>query len=194
VGSCAQAGSRRLGLVATSNNVRWSQVHARLNAYREAWETGTVFAGAIPCSNINLQVPIHVAKTSQLAREQVEFGVVEYANRVMKQDLLNHRLTYGNDKGMDTTGEFYDNFQGLLDLTPLAVGSPQYCVEKLVRVHEEFNVDEITLHIDYATHEQLMECIRLIGEEVIPEVRRLTKRPALALRLPTETLRAGHVS
>jgi len=55
-------------------------------------------------------------------------------------------------------------------------------------------VDEITLHIDYATHEQLMECIRLIGEEVIPEVRRLTKRPALALRLPTETLRAGHVS
>ncbi|GAA4402353.1 LLM class flavin-dependent oxidoreductase [Tsukamurella soli] len=176
VGACQLAGGNRIGLVATSNNVRWSQVHDRIGAYRAAWETGEVFPGAAPSSNVNLQVPIHVAKTSQLAREQVEFGIVEYCNRVMKQDLLNHRLTYGTEKGMDTTGEFYDNFQGLLDLTPLAVGSPQYCIEKLVRVHEEFNVDEITLHVDYASHEDLLECIRLIGEEVLPEVKRLTNK------------------
>lgn len=175
-GSAGLAGTHRLGYLGGMHWLRWSQVHDRINAYNEAWESGSAFEYAEPLRHISLQVPTHVARTSQLAREQVEFGVVEYANRAMKQDILNHKLTYGSAKGIDTTGEFYDNFQGLLDHTSMLVGSPDYCIEKLLRIHEEYDIDEVVFHLDYATHEELLECIRLLGEEVLPTVKKEISR------------------
>lgn len=178
VGAVQLAGANQLGYLGGMHWLRWSQVHDRINAYNEAWSGGTPLPHAEPRKNISLQVPLHVARTSQAARDQVEFGIVEYANRAMKQDLLNHQLTYGTEKGMDTTGEFYDNFQGLLDDTSLCVGSPQYCIEKILRIHEEYDIDELSFHIDYATHEQLVECVRLLGEEVLPVVKSEVSRRA----------------
>lgn len=170
VGSCEQAGSHQLGLMGAANNLEWHQLEARISAYRAAWEKGTPIAGATPNSEICMSVPLHVAKTSAEAREQVEFGIVEYTNRAMLQDIKNHERTYGHSKGMDTTGQFYDNFPGLLDLTALAVGDPDYVIEKVLRLCE-YDIDEFIFHVDYATHDQILECIRLVGEEVVPAVR-----------------------
>lgn len=170
VGSCAQAGSLRLGLMGASNNLEWHQIEDRLNAYRAAWETGTAIEHATPNSEVTMFAPLHVAKSNQLAREQVEFGIVEYTNRAMLQDIKNHELTYGTSKGMDTTGQFYDNFDGLLDLTALAVGDPDYAIEKILKL-AEYEIDELVFHIDYAPHDELLECIRLVGEEVVPAVK-----------------------
>ena len=177
-GSAALAGKHRLGYLGGMHWLRWAQVHDRINAYNEAWETGEAFEYAQPLRHISLQVPTHVAKTDKLAREQVEFGIVEYANRAMKQDILNHQLTYGSAKGMDTTGEFYDNFDGLLEHTSMLVGGPQHCIDKLLRIHEEYDIDEVVFHLDYATHDELLECIRLLGEEVIPTVEKEIARSA----------------
>ena len=178
--SAALAGRHRLGYLGGMHWLRWSQVHDRVNAYNEAWETGEAFEYATPVRHISLQVPTHVAATDRLAREQVEFGIVEYANRAMKQDILNHQLTYGSAAGMDTSGEFYDNFDGLLEHTSMLVGGPQHCIDKLLRIHEEFDIDEVVFHLDYASHEELVECIRLLGEEVLPAVQKELARSAPA--------------
>lgn len=170
VGSCTQAGSHRLGLMSAANNLEWHQIEARLDAYRAAWATGIALPHATPNAEVAMFVPLHVQKDGQAAREQVEYGIVEYTNRAMKQDLRNHELTYGSTKGMDTTGQFFDNFDGLLELTALAVGTPDYAIEKILRL-AEFEIDEFVFHVDYATHDEIIECIRLVGEEVVPAVK-----------------------
>lgn len=176
VGAAALAGQMRLGYMGTCNNLEWHQVEERVTGYRDAWAGGQALENARPNERIVMSIPTHVARTMEAAREQVEYGIVEYTNRAMKQDLLNHELTYGNTAGMDTTGEFFDNFQGLLDKTSLAVGSPEYAAEKIARFHE-LGVDEVALAMDYATHEQLLEAIQLIGEEVAPLVRKAAPTP-----------------
>ncbi|WP_033292577.1 LLM class flavin-dependent oxidoreductase [Amycolatopsis jejuensis] len=179
VGACSLAGSNRLGLMGAVNNLEWPQVEDRLRAYREHWDTGSTIAGATPNADITMYVPLHVAPTAQAAREQVEFGIVEYTNRAMKQDLRNHELTYGNTKGLDTTGQFFDNFDGLLDLTPLCVGTPDYAIEKILRL-ADFGIDELVFHVDYATHDEILSCIRLVGEEVVPAVKQELSAKAVA--------------
>jgi len=176
VGAAAMAGSLRLGFMGTTNNLEWHQVQERLDAYHSAWDEGATIVGAAPNATVNLHVPCHLAATVEQASSEVEFGIIEYTNRAMKQDILNHQRTYGSAKGMDTTGQFYDNFAGLRDLTPMCVGTVEESVEKLVRLHL-MGVDEIGLVLDYATHEQLLECIRLIGEELIPRVRQEIGQP-----------------
>jgi len=179
VGAATMAGSLRMGFMGTTNNLEWDQVQARLDGYRQGWETGNTVAGATPNATINMHIPCHLAATMEKAREEVEFGIIEYTNRAMKQDILNHQRTYGSAAGMDTTGKFFDNFDGLRDLTPMCVGTPEHAAEKIVRLHD-MGVDEVGLVIDYATHEQLLENIRLIGEELVPMV-----RSEIATRKPT---------
>ncbi|MFC0449204.1 LLM class flavin-dependent oxidoreductase [Rhodococcus jostii] len=170
VGACGLAGQHRLGLMGAANNLEWHQIEDRLRAYRESWETGTTIAGATPSADVSMFVPTHVASTMQAARDQAAYGIVEYTNRAMKQDLRNHELTYGTTKGMDTTGQFFDNFDGLMELTPLCVGTPDYTIEKILRL-AEYDIDEVVFCIDYATHGELLECIRLLGEEVVPAIK-----------------------
>lgn len=170
--SCRMAGEHRLGWMGVTNNIEWHQIQAQFDAYREGWENGAEIPGTPPNSKITIVSPMHVAKTSKEARDQVEFGTMEYAKRSMKQQNLNQQLTYGTSEGtMGTTGQFFDGeFDELLERTPLAIGDPDYVIEKLLKL-AEYGMDEIGLAIDYATHEELVENIRLAGEEVIPAVR-----------------------
>lgn len=170
VGAATLAGEKQLGYLGATNNLEWHQIDNRINAYRNAWRTGQTIADAQPNSEITMVVPMHLAASMQQARDEAEFGIIEYTNRAMKQDILNHQRTYGNAKGMDTTGQFYDNFDGLLELTALCVGTPDYAIEKILKLADR-GVDELSFHLDYATHDQLLECIRLLGEEVAPAVR-----------------------
>lgn len=142
-GSAATAGSMRLGFMGRANNLEWHQIEAYVEAYRDAWACGQALESATPNASMTMHVPTFVAPTMEAARAGVEFGFVESTR----------------------------DFQSLLDKTSLAVGSPEYAAQKLARFHR-LGFDGLALSMDYAPHEQLLESIQLVGEEVVPLIRR----------------------
>ncbi|WP_033287805.1 LLM class flavin-dependent oxidoreductase [Amycolatopsis jejuensis] len=167
VGAARLAGSMRVGLMITTNGFSWENVQDRIDAYRAAWETGETIAGAAPNRTICAHVPGHLAASFEVARRQVEFGVVEYANRAIKQRHEVHLKTYGSTDGIESSAQFVDNFDSIALGAPAAFGSPDDVLENLVRLHR-MGAGELVVHHDYGRHEELLESIRLLGTEVKP--------------------------
>ncbi len=71
----------------------------------------------------------------------------------------------------------HPDFQSESDLTldrvkdHLVLGTPQDCIERLEMYREEYEVDSIIMRVRPPlgpSHEKMLECIQLFGEEVIP--------------------------
>src|SRR5699024_10580037 len=60
----------------------------------------------------------------------------------------------------------------------LMVGSPEQIIEKMLYQHELFDMQRFLAQIDFGgvPHEKLMKNIELIGDKILPEVKKHTKK------------------
>ena len=68
----------------------------------------------------------------------------------------------------------------LIDSSPyITIGTPEFFVERARRLHE-MGADEWILRVDGLGHEENKRTIELLGKEVLPEVQKLARKPAVA--------------
>ncbi len=72
--------------------------------------------------------------------------------------------------------------QRYIDEDMIVVGTPEQCLEKIVR-YDEAGVDQLLCYVQFGMlpHEQVMRCLELLGTRVIPELERRGHRVEQAL-------------
>ncbi len=164
----AYAGSRQVGFMTASVLAGWDEVEGLLRSYERAWEKGTPLKGAQPYKYSSLLVHGHVARNMDGVLDVVSDGVMNYVNRVIE-----YKRTFAERRGTPdpTYGqEWYDNFGYLLENAPCVFGTPDEAVERLQRI-KKLGFDRVDITLDYAKQEDLIECVRLLGEEVAPALK-----------------------
>lgn len=162
------AGSRKMGFMTASVMSDWAEVEGLLRSYEKAWEKGTPLDGAQPYKYSSLLVHGHVARHMEGVLDVVKEGVLNYVNRV-----IHYKRVFAERRGTPdpTYGqEWYDNFDHLLKNAPCVFGTPEQVIEPLQRI-KKLGFDRVDITLDYARHEDLLECVRLLGEEVAPALR-----------------------
>lgn len=163
------AGNRKVGFMTAAVIAGWEETEALLRSYERAWEKGTPPNGAKPYKYASLLVHGHVARNMEGVLDVVSEGVMSYVNRVVE-----YKRAFAERRGMPdpTYGqEWYDNFDYLLENAPCVFGTPDEAVRRLERI-EQLGFDRVDITLDYARQEDLIECVRLLGEEVAPALRR----------------------
>ena len=63
------------------------------------------------------------------------------------------------------------NVQNYIDQDMIIVGTPEQCLEKIIR-YDEAGVDQLLCYVQFGTlpHEKVMRCLELLGTRVIPEL------------------------
>ncbi|WP_114941395.1 LLM class flavin-dependent oxidoreductase [Mucilaginibacter endophyticus] len=157
--SFARAGTLGLPLMVAIIGGHTSRFRPLVDLYREAGAR----AGYKPEQlKVGLHSPGYVAETDDKAISEYYPGYSELWTRL------------GRERGWPpVTRPQFDQLVGPQGV--LVVGGPERVAEKLLRHGEALGgVDRFTFQMDNAglTHEQLMNSIRLIGEQVMPLVRR----------------------
>ena len=162
------AGSRQIGFMTAAVIADWNEVEGILRSYEDAWGHGTPLPGAKPYKYSSLLVHGHVSRNMDGVLDVVSEGVMSYVNRV-----IGYKRAFAERRGAPdpTYGEaWYGNFDYLLENAPCVFGTPDEAIQRLQRIKKlGFNRVDITL--DYARQEELIECVRLLGEEVAPALK-----------------------
>jgi alkanesulfonate monooxygenase SsuD/methylene tetrahydromethanopterin reductase-like flavin-dependent oxidoreductase (luciferase family) len=160
-------GAHGFGLMTGGNALDLDQVHRRIERYREGRKNIVpIHRNQQTNGRIILNLLGHCAATSELAREQAERYIIEYVNRTVEMYKIMVQRS-GRTVDFERSERFKDNFDELVRAGTLVLGSPEDCVEQLQRI-AELGVDEVILRLDGPTHEELLECIRLLAKEVRP--------------------------
>lgn len=80
-------------------------------------------------------------------------------------------IKWGQDKEMDDSTEFHQMFEELRE-DRFILGTPAEVCEQLERMDEQLNISHSILRIQWPglSHDRAIECIELIGDEVIPNL------------------------
>ncbi|TYB44000.1 LLM class flavin-dependent oxidoreductase [Actinomadura chibensis] len=168
-GSHATAGRLGLGLLTGGNGIHWDQAERRVARYREAFEAATgadTPPGLVRLDRVAILVNGHCAESMAEARRQAGDYVVGYVNRTVEMYEQMVRKT-GSSVSFDRARVFKDDLDMIINESPSMFGSPADCVAAARRMYD-LGVDEVDVLFDGATHEQHLECLRLLGKEVAP--------------------------
>ncbi len=139
----------------------------RFRAYVDLYHRACQQLGQTP-KPIGVHSPGFVAETDEAAREALWPHYQAMFGRI------------GRERGWPPVTK--ERFLGEVEHGAMFVGSPDTVARKIVRAVRGLGVDRFDLK--YSTggmsHEELLSCIRLYGEEVIPRVRQLLARDAAA--------------
>ncbi|MBL5972938.1 MAG: LLM class flavin-dependent oxidoreductase [Candidatus Leucobacter sulfamidivorax] len=155
------AGEMQVGLMAGALANDWATVETVIDTYRENWKTGTPLDNATPSKKINMLINGHIGNSFDEVKEQVEDGLMNYVRRIVtfKRELLARNGTPDPDYG----SEFLDNFEAAVSKTPSLYGTPDAALEVLQQF-KALGVDQVDVTFDYATHEDMVKSIGLLGE------------------------------
>lgn len=159
------AGDRKLGFMTGTLVDSWEDVQSWLDAYDTAWETGKPIANATPDKTKSVLVPGWVGDDYDEVAEQAGDGTMRYVNRYVE-----YKRVVADRSGTPNPsyGEaFLDNFQVIYDTMPNAFGTPDLVIKKLRRM-KEMGFDRVDVTLDYATHEDILKCIKRLATEVMP--------------------------
>lgn len=159
------AGDRKLGFMTGTLVDSWEDVGTWLDAYDEAWKAGKPIAGAAPDNTKSILVPGWVGSNFEEVRDQAGHGTMAYVNRYVEYKRV---VAEGAGTPNPTYGEgFLDNFKVIYDTMPNAFGTTDLVIEKMLRL-KEMGFDRVDVTLDYATHEDILKCIKRLATEVVP--------------------------
>jgi alkanesulfonate monooxygenase SsuD/methylene tetrahydromethanopterin reductase-like flavin-dependent oxidoreductase (luciferase family) len=143
-----------------------------LHTYREAWRA----AGHPGRAPVYLRIPVYVAETDTLAREEPEESIMNFY-----RFLGNRIVASANDTGMRAFERRAERGQGLQNIsydealrTKLVIGSPARVVDRLHEIREELGLDGILAELNCGgglPAHRVMNALRLMCEEVLPRFR-----------------------
>jgi alkanesulfonate monooxygenase SsuD/methylene tetrahydromethanopterin reductase-like flavin-dependent oxidoreductase (luciferase family) len=174
-GSHERGGAFGYHLMTGGNAIDWGQLQRRVDRYVEGWGSRGV---AEPHGTVRANIHGFCAETDARAHEIYEPYVVEYVNRTVKQYKKAVERT-GGPVDFSASERFIDNYDLVVNETPVAIGSPETIIEQLERL-AKMGVDEVTLRLDGPSDEETRRCIELLGREVVPAVANLGRPHALA--------------
>lgn len=169
--SCKQAGQRGIGAMLFESYFGFDYMQESINAYREGVAEGTSML-----SKRNDTMSLYVAssfcdadrKTAISKSQDVVLGYSEFIASIY-EPLAREKSYEYLDAHMARYLKNQSNMDFLLNETPsVLVGTPDDFVNRLKDLDAR-GIDEVLLRIDGMPHDQIMESIRLIGEEVIPK-------------------------
>ncbi len=155
------AASMQLGLMAGALANDWETVETVLNTYRDTWDSGTALENATPNRKANILINGHIGNSFDEVKSQVEDGLMNYVHRIVtfKREMLARNGTPDPDYG----SEFLGDFEAAVSKTPSLYGTPEAALEVLQRF-KALGVDQVDVTFDYATHEDMVKSIGLLGE------------------------------
>ncbi|HUB94561.1 MAG TPA: LLM class flavin-dependent oxidoreductase [Stellaceae bacterium] len=143
-----------------------------IKAYREAWrEAGHPGRGAV-----YLRIPVYIAETERLAREEPEASIMNFYR------LLGERIVASaGQAGVRTIERRAERGQDLQALTydaalrtKLVIGTPDRVVDRLRQIEEELGLDGILAECNCGgglPPARVMNSLRLLCEQVLPQFR-----------------------
>ncbi len=139
----------------------------RFRAYVDLYHRACQQLGQTP-KPIGVHSPGFVAETDEAAREALWPHYQAMFGRI------------GRERGWPPVTK--ERFLGEVEHGAMFVGSPDTVARKIVRAVRGLGVDRFDLKYSTGSmsHEELLSCIRLYGEEVIPRVRQMLARDAAA--------------
>lgn len=173
-GSCKEAGQRGIGALVFESYFGFEYLQKCIDAFWDGVSEGT---SMLP--NRNDCMSLYVASsfcdtTRQSAIDKSSDVVLGYAGFIadLYAPLAEKKSYEYLDEHMARFLKNQANLDFLTTQTPsVLVGTPDDFIERLKDL-EARGMNEVLLRIDGMPHEQIMDSIRLIGEEVIPEFHR----------------------
>ncbi|QIE45211.1 LLM class flavin-dependent oxidoreductase [Pseudohalocynthiibacter aestuariivivens] len=169
--SCKQAGQRGIGAMLFESYFGFDYMQEGIDAYREGVAEGT---SMLPKRNDCMSLYVASAfcdsdRDTAIAKSRhVVLGYSEFIAELYAPLAKQKSYEY-LDAHMARYLENQSNMDFLLNETPsVLVGTPDDFVKRLKDL-EARGMDEVLLRIDGMPHDQIMESIRMIGEEVIPK-------------------------
>lgn len=168
-GSHDRAGQLGLPLMTGGNGIYWDQVERRVQRYREAFDSFDEprLPGLEPLQRVSILVNGHCAESMVEAKRQAGDYVVGYVNRTVEMYEQMVRKSGSAAPSFERAIALKDNLDMIVNESPSMFGSPEECIASARRMYE-LGIDEVDVLFDGATHEQHLECLRMLGEEVAP--------------------------
>ncbi|WP_397542378.1 LLM class flavin-dependent oxidoreductase [Roseovarius salis] len=170
--SCKEAGQRGIGAILFESYFGFDYMQGCIDAHAEGVAEGT---SMLPDRVDSMGLYVASAfcdRSREAAIEKASDVVLGYAGFIadLYAPLAKNKSYEYLDAHMARFLENQANMDFLVNGTPsVMVGTPDDFIERLKDL-EARGMDEVLLRVDGMPHEQIMESIRLIGEEVIPEV------------------------
>jgi alkanesulfonate monooxygenase SsuD/methylene tetrahydromethanopterin reductase-like flavin-dependent oxidoreductase (luciferase family) len=173
-GSCKEAGQRGIGALVFESYFGFDYLQSCIDAFWEGVSDGT---SMLPDRNDCMSLYVASAfcdtdRASAIAKSKdVVLGYADFIGDLYAP--LAEKKSYEYlDEHMARFLQNRDNLEFLTTQTPsVMVGTPDDFITRLKDL-EARGMNEVLLRIDGMPHEQIMDSIRLIGEEVIPEFAR----------------------
>ncbi len=144
--------------------------------YAQYWEARTEREGARPpATDVGLALPVHVAETSEQARDEARASVASYMNVIASTGRRTLLSRGGDPDNLPPLMERNrpSNLDQLLDEV-CAIGSVQEVTEKLAALRERYGVGHFLTWCNTGgmiPHDQVVRSMTLIMERVAPALR-----------------------
>jgi alkanesulfonate monooxygenase SsuD/methylene tetrahydromethanopterin reductase-like flavin-dependent oxidoreductase (luciferase family) len=177
--SAIMAGENGLGMLCFSIFQPLSTLQPLIARYREAQTRATPLT-QVTNNKVGIYTLVHCMESRQQAEQNRLWDSMWYWYRTVAQFIitweLGHLSTEEHDKVFpllkkQADGEFDINMFDQQDM--VIVGTPEECLQKFLK-YEEAGVDQVLCYINfgYLPHEAVMKSVRLLGEYVIPELKK----------------------
>ncbi len=166
-GSHDTAGELGLALLTGGNGIYWDQAERRIQRYRDAFTADSPLEGLKATNDVAILVNGHCAGSLDEAKKQAGDYVVGYVNRTVEMYENFVKKSGAPAVNFERAIAFKNNLDMIINDSPSMFGSPEDCIENARRLYE-MGVDEIDVLFDGASHEEHLECLRLLGKEVAP--------------------------
>ncbi len=165
------AGRFGLGLLSFTLALAVEEVERRITLYREEIKTAQPIGRYVNNETAVFSMS-HCADSREEARLRAEKGIMAY-----QRDHIDLLSTMETRPG--SSYEYYERFVGvdyekfsfeyLTDRDMIMVGDPDDCI-RVAKRYESIGVDRLLCHVQFRDMhcDEVRDCIRLIGEEVIP--------------------------
>jgi alkanesulfonate monooxygenase SsuD/methylene tetrahydromethanopterin reductase-like flavin-dependent oxidoreductase (luciferase family) len=167
--------SGRYGLgVMTGNSLPggWDYLVEALGAYQKGLAEVDVAGGRLTESRAALAAVAYCARTEQAALDDASEVAGRFVGLVAQwyDQLSAASKDYKAFAGLRSVVDRKDSLPQLIDRSPyLTIGTPEFFIERCRKLHD-LGYGELICRIDGMSHEQHLASIKLLGEEVIPEI------------------------
>jgi alkanesulfonate monooxygenase SsuD/methylene tetrahydromethanopterin reductase-like flavin-dependent oxidoreductase (luciferase family) len=178
-GSARLAGENGLGLLCFSIMQPLSRLRGILGVYQEAQKRATPLAG-VHTNKVGIYTLVHCARSRSDFEANKLWESIWWWYTTVAQFLLKWEFAdLPQEKKDQVFPLLKKQADGDFDITRfdeedmIIVGTPEQCLAKFLK-YEEAGVDQVLCYVNFGhlTHKAVMESISLLGDYVIPELKR----------------------
>ena len=177
IDSHREAGRIGIGVMTGNTSAGWDYAQACVEAYKEAVADADPITGHVNDTLGMFSTAVSCAPTREQAKEEAQHVAFEWMELMVK---IYTRLSEKSDDyaylaNIKKVEDRIHDIDYLIDCSPyVTMGTPEEFVERGKRLHE-LGADEWILRVDGMDHETHVRTLRLLGEEVLPELHKLSR-------------------